>query len=330
MAYPPLLYWSFAWLRVVSFRVAETLWETAIVVLMSASFVIVYCSTWRKRRLFSAFCFALLLGVQFPMMFAMERGNVDALIVFIWVFSAWAYSKSNLYLGWSGFALASTLKLFPGVGLIPFIFGQTLGRRGQTKEWILTQWKPAIAAMALVLLASFLDYENTKAYVFGVLPKYSRLRVEVAYYSHSLPAVFHSSPALKYLSWLSLYGSWAYLVHKKIRSDSFFVISGLLATTTFVAGVSYDYNLLTAYPLLFLLYLRASSKIDWALVLSGLLVFTGQAGLYLASRLVTSFPRELHVASLIGWLVILALYLAFGLGFNGDESTANGKIPKTD
>jgi hypothetical protein len=321
MIYPPILYWSFAWMRLVSFRVAEKIWEIAIFGFISSSLALVYHMTPAKRGQIGALFFGLLLILQFPMMFAMERGNVDALMVGLWVLGAWAFSKSKNYLGWACVTHAAAFKLYPVFGVLVLILGQIFAKNVQAKVWIKTHIKPLVAASVLLLFYCILSYDMTIDYFFNILPKFTGRYAEIAFYSHSVPALLESHLILKLLSWFLLCGSWSFLVCKRILTDSFFVICGILSITTFFAGMSFDYNLITAYPLLFALYLRASSKRDWVVLMTGLLFFTGQAGFFLAQRFVRGFPEGLHIASMMGWLIFVAIYLALGLGFEmGSES----------
>lgn len=89
MYYPPLMYFAFSWLDRVPFPFATGIWAAAILagVLWSSL-------TWgRSTQLVNAstkvtWPFVILLGLQFPTLFAIERGNCDVLVLVTWTVAA--------------------------------------------------------------------------------------------------------------------------------------------------------------------------------------------------------------------------------------------------
>src|SRR5437016_5580229 len=95
MFYPPFLYWCFFWLRHVSFRTAILLWTISIPIALFLSFRNWAPLSRKKLALW------LLLLVQFPVVFAMERGNSDILVVLLWTLSFVFFRSHRFFL--SGF-----------------------------------------------------------------------------------------------------------------------------------------------------------------------------------------------------------------------------------
>lgn len=182
MNYPPLLYWSFVWLRALSFEAAIRVWALVSVVMMLAVLPAWLHSqrVWDDRR---ALMLWVLLLAQFPMIFALERGNNDVLVVVLW--SA-AYFVFRLQLPfWSGAAAgtAAVLKLYPGVACLVVGLGLCVARPKVGAKFI--------AGMALAIAAAVLVwFEQTTIYVTRVLPEFAQVAPPQELFSHALRSCF--------------------------------------------------------------------------------------------------------------------------------------------
>ena len=89
----------------------------------------------------------------------------------------------------------------------------------------------------------------------------------------------------------------------------------MLAVSTFNQRTSWDYNLITVYPLLLLLFLRARRTNHWALLVFGLFTIAGDRRLFSfpAAHLLTP---QLQLALELAFLAVAALVVA-----GGDESS---------
>jgi hypothetical protein len=85
--------------------------------------------------------------------------------------------------------------------------------------------------------------------------------------------------------------------------------AGALAISTYCARTSYDYNLLTAYPLLLVLFVDVarrnlrSVEAGWALLGLGILGVAGDRHLFLSGSY-----AQVHIGVQLAWLLLVAAY----------------------
>jgi hypothetical protein len=137
LCYPPIVLPFFAWCKLLPPRQALTVWTVALAVIAGAG-VVAACRTRRELGLWQVplpFALAAIL-VSAPMMYAMERGNFDLLILWLVLFAAWALQARTLArdLGaGSALALAACFKLYPALlvaSLLPLRRGRAFACAG--------------------------------------------------------------------------------------------------------------------------------------------------------------------------------------------------------
>ena len=77
------------------------------------------------------------------------------------------------------------------------------------------------------------------------------------------------------------------------RGDMALALAGALAVSTYLQATSNDYNLITTYPLLLLLFLRAQRTNRWTLLVLGLFAIAGDRQLFTIPG-ATVFTPQLH------------------------------------
>ena len=117
LQYPPLLYWFFAWTRLVSPSVARWLWAAFI------ALVLLWIPlAWTRpdaheagppRARVAVFVVGAALLAGFPALFAMERGNNDILVVLLWTLCFRLFQSRRSLLAGCAAGVAITLKLYP-------------------------------------------------------------------------------------------------------------------------------------------------------------------------------------------------------------------------
>ena len=95
---------------------------------------------------------------------------------------------------------------------------------------------------------------------------------------------------------------------RRLQSDPALLFAGALAISTYFSSLSNDYNLITAYPLLIMLFIRATSapwsSLATALLLVGLVAIVGNRALFVFSNAAIVG----HIA--LQWVWLLAVGLA--------------------
>jgi len=114
---------------------------------------------------------------------------------------------------------------------------------------------------------------------------------------------------------IALLALWAWAGARAIaRGEDWWALAGALAVSTYNQRTSWDYNLITVYPLLVLLLLRARRTNRWALLAFGVFTIAGDRRLF-------TFPNahfltyQLQLALELAFLAVTALVVA-----SGDES----------
>jgi hypothetical protein len=312
MVYPPLLYWSFAWTRLVSLSLGRWLWA-GFIALVLLGIPLAWtrpdphaAARWPRGRV-AACLFGAVLLLGFPALFAMERGNNDVLVVLAWTSAFLLFASGRPFLCGGASGLAVALKLYPLTSVVVLAAGLavaavTEGRRRWREAALVGAG--AVIAPALVCLALF---GQTREYLSRRLPAFAAQLSEVAIYSHSVPATLGPLPA----RWVSggLLLVWAAVAFYRFSSRPRELFAGALAISTYFAGTSYDYDLITVYPLLVVALQAALTRarpIDWAswtVFLVGLIAVVAHRG-WLAD-----FPRA-HVILQLVWLFVAAAWIA--------------------
>lgn len=131
LCYPPIVLPFFAWCKLLPPRQALTVWTVALALIAGAG-VAAASRTRRELGLWQVplpFALAAIL-ISAPMLYAMERGNFDLLILLLILFAAWALQARSLARDMgagSALALAACFKLYPAllvVSLLPLRRGR--------------------------------------------------------------------------------------------------------------------------------------------------------------------------------------------------------------
>jgi hypothetical protein len=83
-------------------------------------------------------------------------------------------------------------------------------------------------------------------------------------------------------------------------------MAGLLAMSTYFGGIANDYALITTYPLLMLLLIRARTTGRYGLLALGLIAIVGDRAFFAAKDAHILTPG-LHLALQVAWLVLVAI-----------------------
>ena len=300
MFYPPLLYWSFTWVRLASLRVSWVLWSVAILLGMAA--LPLAWLTSEERRLAGRVELAVfwaLMVVQFPVAFAVERGNSDVLIVLFWTASMLLFRAGKPTLAGAAGGLSVALKVYPILAVVAVSGALFFFDRRLLLRWL------AGAIGGLAFAVALLPIE-TWVYVREVLPFFAARTPPQEIYSHSVPALAGRVGAR--LVAAALLALWSFAGARTLAVDPRRAFAGALAISTYFAATSYDYNLVTCYPLLVLCFVGLAargSRLDGVLALGGIVAI-------LAHRGVFEKAANLHVALQVGWLALAALGVSLG------------------
>lgn len=300
MLYPPLLYWLFGWTRWLRYGAASHVW-TVVVALGTLFSTMAWAprDTWRGAMGGRTGLFLGLLLAQFPLVFALERGNNDVIVLATWTGAIWLYRQERVAAAGALAGLGAILKLYPafacvvvGVGLVVQAIRQAEHRRR-----LLTF---ASAGVAVIVLGFLATYEQSLFYLKVTLPRTAALAPPLTYFGHPLRTLW------------DLWGGWALSVPLLVawcvasaltlRRDPSLVFAGALAISTYFAQTSWDYNLITTFPLLLVLFLRASasgSRASFALLLLGLAAIVGHRSIFASGV----NPARAHL--FLQWLFLL-------------------------
>jgi len=309
--YPPFLFAFFRWTRFLSLEAVLRIWST----FMVAAFAGIFYAWSRKiarepahGERHEAVIFCALLLLQYPFVFALERGNTDTVCVLFYTLAAYLFARDRPALAGGAAGLAAGFKLSPIVAVV-VMTGALLWAWRRVGRWTWLRFSGgALAAFALTLLIFFRD---AKLYLFDVLPKYAGIVTREAEWGHSIPAfVGETYPIFGLAICAGLAAVWVWAGARALaRGDRAIVLAGSLAVSTYVQRTSLDYNLMSTFPLLLLLFLRAQRTNRWALLVFGVAAIAGDRRLFTITNAVVLTP-QLHLAIQVAFLVIAALVVA--------------------
>jgi len=309
--YPPFLRACFRWTRSLTLDGAMYIWTVFVIAAFAGIFwawtkKIARAPAHGERHEIVLYCALLML--QFPFVFALERGNTDTVSVLLYTLAAWLFTRRRIGLAGVAAGVAAGFKLSPVVAVVIMTGGLLWAwRRAGAWTWLRFSGA-ALAAFALTLLVFFRD---SRTFVFEVLPKYAKTLTPVNAFGHAMPTfVGGDYPTFALLLSLCLVAAWVWAAARAIaRGDEAMAFAGSLAVSTYVQRTSFDYNLISGYPLLLLLFLRARATNRWALLLFGLFALAGDRRLFAMPNAVILTPH-LHLALELAFLVVAALVVA--------------------
>jgi len=318
MVYPPLLYWSFAWVRFLGNRAATLAWMS-VVALGTVASLWSFAPARRWRQAGGLGLFVGLLAAQFPLLFAIERGNNDVVVLVTWALSLWAWRAGRPALAGVAAGLAISLKLYPAVAAL--VIGVALLvhalRTPEARPRVLAF---AAGGMAGVLVPSLLLFSQVHTWATTRLPAFAALQWNPGVWNHAMNTLRGVDPLpLQAI----LLGAWLVGGALAVARDPVQVFAGALAISTSFSNTSWDYNLITAFPLLLVQYQRAAER-RWrplgdALLLLGLVAVAGNRVFFSLSPALV----QVRVLLLWGWLTASGLLAAWLAGPVG-ESAAPG------
>jgi hypothetical protein len=309
MNYPPLLYWSFGWVRRLSFEMAYAVWAACI----AAG---ILCAAWVWSGLspgalrlpeWSRSIFAAGLLFLFPSVFAITTGNNDVAVLLLWSSSCMAFLRGRVFLAGFVAGLAAAYKLYPLVAIAAVIAALALrDRRGGVRF--------GAGVVAALLAQAVVFASDLVTYLSGNLARYVSLRPGPSWYSHSVPSTAAAYVAEGTGLMISgvLFLAWLAVLAGNRRTSMTLVFAGSLAISTYLSTTSYDYNLITTFPLLAYLFVTAftttgfRSQILFAGLLVGLLVL-GNRNLVL----VVERGREFYGVAQVVWLFAVTVILSW-------------------
>lgn len=260
MIYPPLLYWFYFWVRDIPFGTAYSIWIALIIGVM---FLSIWVQQPRPDRItLSATALFFCLLPQLPMVFAIERGNNDFLIVLIWSLLILAWRKNQFFVAGLLAGLSFMLKIYPLFAIVPITLGflassRTFFSKGNINVVAKIPFFFGCATSIIVLGGIF--YSQNLTYYTQVLPQWMGTFSERHITVHSIYSIIPGSKLTAFAAGLMLLTSWSWISTKKLNSDPDLVLSGALAISTYFSSVSNDYNLITTFPLIALCWFRSEN-----------------------------------------------------------------------
>ncbi len=247
--YPPVMYWSFFWVRALPFAPAYWMWAA----FMAFSLGFAFHSFARpSRRTPWLWVIAALMLPQYPTVFAFERGNNDLWVVCLWTLAFRSYLQGRDLGAGAWTALAAAAKVYPAFAALVILPG-SLRRHGESGRTRLVA-----GFMLATVVAVVATLPGTMSYLLTALPHFSQVRNAPGLANHAvIPFFARDREWIGYLIAATPLALWIALSIRTLRRDPALVFAGALACTTYFSGVSEDYNLVTIYPLLCLLAARA-------------------------------------------------------------------------
>lgn len=309
MIYPPVMYWLYSWVRGLSYNVSYGILVSLIV---SGLLLAGLCLPGESNRKKYLWFFPLLL-IQFPSAFAIERGNNDIFVVFLWL-GIMALWYRRYYFGAGILAgIAVQAKIYPiiPVGLLGLVWLGLLFKRARPpeEEELLKKLNRFVFGLILASIALFLLlWEQNLYYWFKVLPKWASQTQPRDIAVHGVRSIWPSQKIIGLFAGGALAMSWLWTTFKNIEKDQTFVLAGLLSIATYYQGVANDYNLITAYPLFALMLLRATGDSHQKYLYAGLLPFGFFSALgykwFWGTHLIDIVGG--HIALQVFWLILVA------------------------
>jgi Glycosyltransferase family 87 len=318
--YPPFLFHFFFWMRRLTLEATMHIWTVCLYLAFAVIFYAWACRIVREpfakgdssRHEVPVFCALLLF--QYPFVLALERGNTDTVAISFYTLAAYWFGRRRLWLAGMAAGLAAGFRLYPALAVIVVTVALLLAIRSTDRRIARWGWLRfgggAFAAFAATLLVFPKD---ALIYFRDVLPAYAKTFTFACEFSHSVPTYVGAQyPGFAVLIAIALLGLWAWASARAIaRGEEWWALAGALAVSTYNQRTSWDYNLITVYPLLLLLFLRARRTNRWALLAFGVFTIAGDRRLFALPN-ACLFTPQLQLALELAFLATTALVVAGG------------------
>lgn len=311
--YPPLLFHSFRWLRGLSLETAAQIWATLLVI----AFTLVPFVWMRMTRQASPDerrwelpVFVGLLLLQYPSVFSLERGGTDVGPLLLGTLGAWFIWRDRFFLGGLVFGLATAYKLYPVFSCLVIGLGLLLAwlpERGRGKPaWLRFGGGAAFGFFGVGLIF----FRDSLIFFRDTLPGFAEIVTKPMVINHSIFNFVKSYTGFGWVVAALVLMVWSWAAARAFtRNEPVLALAGALAISTYFSGTCYDYNLVTAYPLLVLLFMRARALESWGLFALTLFSVVGERQLFVdqANALLNPYT---HFALGLGMLIAVAITVA--------------------
>lgn len=325
--YPPFLFHFFFWMRRLTFPATMHIWAVFLYVGTAAVFFLWTCRIVRapfadgdrNRHEVPVFCALLLF--QYPFVFALERGNTDTVAILFYTLASFWFVRRRLGLAGAAAGLAAGFRLYPALAVMVVTAALLLSARSKNRPFGRWGWLRFASGAAGVFGVTLLLFpRESLTYLRNVLPEFAKSLTFACQFSHSVPTYVGAEyPGFAVLIAVALLGLWAWAGARAIaRGDDWWALAGALAVSTYNQRTSWDYNLITTYPLLLLLLLRARRTDRWALLAFGVFAIAGDRRLFAMPNASILTP-QLQLALELAFLALTALVVA------GDEAPADAR-----
>ncbi len=236
--YPPLMYPLFSWTRLFPTFDGAYYFFVGLYVLSFIGIILI----WADKKILPII-YGLGLFITFPNLFLIERGNTDLFITLFWSLAYWFYKKDNQWVAGFFIAIAVFSKLYPVYSLFVLAFFILRNLKLNTR----LIYSMGIFAVLILIAQPSLWFE----YFVDVLPSWSGNTQDILNLAHSFKSLPKPLGSVLYFTVLAF---WATASSKLNEKYVAWVFAGGFAISTFSNGVSFDYNLVTLFPLLILMF----------------------------------------------------------------------------
>jgi hypothetical protein len=245
--YPPLMFTLFSWTKIfINFNDAYY----AFLFLSFLAYALILMIWSNKKWL--PILYGIGLFFTFPNLFLLERGNTDLFITLFWSLAYFFYQKNKFWAAGFFLALPVFSKLYPVFAL--FILSFYVLREIKLHRNLI------LGFVAFSFLFVVMDYQLWFEYLVDVLPKWSKSTTGVLNLAHSFKSIKTPLGSLFYLSAIFV---WSLSAWKTAKHNVHWVFASGLALSTFNNGVSFDYNLVTVFPLLIIGFREINNRKGW-------------------------------------------------------------------
>jgi len=285
--YPPLLYHSLSWVKLFpTFESALIGWRIFTILSM---LLCLYFWVNNFRHYLYSLPFTIILLMQFPSMFALERGGSDILIIIFWTISYSLFKRKYFYISGIFASAAALAKIYPIFSLAIITCSLLTKSFLDDPKKIISREKIStkfiIGVISAMILNTFLFRDQWFGF-FKLISNFASWETPLTYLSHSLQSILAPKIFSK-LIFLFMISIWTIKAIFDKKNDPKISFAGTLAISTYYSNVTYDYNLITTYPFLVIIFSELIINWKWSryfVLLALTIAITGHRGLYLWNK----------------------------------------------
>lgn len=246
-AYPPIIFRFFSFSRLFND------YNNFYYFYVSLVFICIFSIPFIMRKFFtnisisSSFLLSILLLFQAPSYYSLERGGTDIIFTIPWMFASIFFLQKKIAFAAILMCLSVLLKLYPAIAILCVTLSYIHFKKYLSKDFCIYALSGGVSTVFFILV----DFNLWKDFFTIALTKANSMPIGTNAISHSLVGPFNKFIVYALMFYFCF--SFSKLIASKNNDLKALGLFTAIGFSTYFSNHSFDYNLVTIYPLIIFL-----------------------------------------------------------------------------